>query len=144
MSGHNSFITYFIITQSILNIICTQLKENFYSTQATQKGEEANKEKYFTTKIRLGWTWLLHTILHCYSLLSLFLISCSLPKPQHRTLSSNFFHSTHHYSTWALYKPWPDSFTDLYSCEMKRNDGGLPSLYTYLMIITSVCLVQTP
>lgn len=124
VSGHNYFITYFI-TQNILNTVCTQLKENFYSTQAIQKGQEANTQKYFSTKIGLGWTWLLHPNLPCCFLFSLFLICCSLPELQHKTLSSNFFCSTHHYSIWALHKHWPGIFTALYSCEMKGKDGGI-------------------
>jgi len=57
VSDHNYFITYFTITHSISHTICTILKENYSSTQASQKGAEANKEEnYFSTKTGLGWT----------------------------------------------------------------------------------------
>lgn len=46
MSSHSYFITYFIISHSISNIICTMLKENYSSTQASQKkGKKQIKKK---------------------------------------------------------------------------------------------------
>lgn len=88
MSGNNSLYDLLHHHSKHIEYYLYTVKGEFLLYSSNPKRERSKLREIFSTKIRLVWTWLLHTNLPCCSLLSLFLICCSLPKPQHRTLSS--------------------------------------------------------